>query len=48
MRAILSEPEIKTEATLDDPLPARLWPGMLERSAATAPPPDVGAGEHGF
>ena len=32
MRAILSELEIEAEATLDDPLPAHLWPGMLERS----------------
>ncbi len=32
MRAILSELEIEAEATLDDPLPARLWPGLLGRS----------------
>ena len=32
MRAILSELEIEAEATLDDPLPARVWPGLLERS----------------
>ncbi len=34
MRAILSELEIEAEATLDDSLPARLWPGLLERSGA--------------
>ena len=32
MRAILSELEIEAEATLDDPLPANLWPGLLERA----------------
>ncbi len=31
MRAILSELEIEAEATLDDPLPANLWPGLLDR-----------------
>ncbi len=32
MRAILSELEIEAEATLDDPLPASLWPALLERA----------------
>ena len=31
MRAILSELEIEAEATLDDPVPASLWPALLER-----------------
>ena len=31
MRAILSELEIEAEATLEDPLPAHLWPGLLDR-----------------
>ena len=31
MRAILSELEIEAEATLDDLLPARVWPELLER-----------------
>ena len=32
MRAILSELELEAEATLDDPLPARVWPDLLERA----------------
>ncbi len=31
MRAILSELEIEAEATLDDSLPANLWPRLLDR-----------------
>ena len=31
MRAILSELELEAEATLDDPLPARVWPELLQR-----------------
>ena len=34
MRAILSELELEAEATLDDPLPARVWPDLLERAGA--------------
>ncbi|MCY4483971.1 MAG: ATP-binding protein [Spirochaetaceae bacterium] len=34
MRAILSELELEAEATLDDPLPARIWPDLLERAGA--------------
>ena len=32
MRAILSELEVEAEATLDDPLPAILWPRLLDRA----------------
>ena len=32
MRAILSELELEAEATLDDRLPARLWPELLQRA----------------
>ena len=32
MRAILSELEIEAEGTLDDPVPANLWPRLLERA----------------
>ena len=32
MRAILSELEVEAEATLGDPLPADLWPGLLDRA----------------
>ena len=35
MRAILSELELEAEATLDDLLPARVWPDLLERAGAT-------------
>ncbi|MDE0221121.1 MAG: ATP-binding protein [Spirochaetaceae bacterium] len=35
MRAILSELEIESEATLKDPLPADLWPGLLDRVGPT-------------
>ena len=35
MRAILSELEIESEATLKDPLPANLWPGLLDRVGPT-------------
>ena len=34
MRAILGELELEAEATLDDPLPARVWPDLLERAGA--------------
>ena len=32
MRATLSELEVEAEATLDDPLPATLWPRLLDRA----------------
>ncbi len=32
MRAILSELEVEAEASLADPLPATLWPGLLDRA----------------
>lgn len=31
MRASLGELEIEADATHDDPLPANLWPGLLDR-----------------
>ncbi len=34
LRAILSELEIEAEMTLDDRLPARLWPAILERTGS--------------